>query len=89
MKRQALHIAFQPHALERMQTRTPGMRVEQLRGRLRHRIEAELRKGAQVHFGAIRVEVTPDIWCVCAPGLVGWVVITVIDRSIPKEDEQA
>ncbi len=71
-----------------METRLPGVRIEQLRGRLRQRIDAELRKGAQVHWGAIRVEVVPEIWCVCAPDLVGWTVITVIDRSIPREAEK-
>lgn len=63
------------------------MKIEQLRGRLRQRIEAELRKGVQVIYGAIRVEVAPDIWCICAPDWLGWVVITVIDASIPRSEE--
>ena len=81
-------ITFQPHALQRMQMRLPGVRREQLRIRLRQRIETELRKGVHVYYGAIRVEVVPGIWCVCAPDLGGWTVITVIDKSIPKEVEQ-
>ncbi len=86
-KHRTLNIIFQPHALERLSQRLPGTRREKLRGRLRHRIASELRNGARVVYGAIRVEVTPDIVCVCAPDTFGWTVITVIDKSIPRESE--
>ena len=87
-KIRTIQITFQPHALERMEARLPGVRKEQLRGRLRQRIQSELRKGTKVYYGAIRVEVVPGIWCVCAPDLAGWTVITVIDKAIPREVEK-
>ena len=86
-KRRTLNITFQPHALDRLAQRLPGLRREKLRGRLRSRIATVLRNGAPVVYGAIRVEVTPGIWCVCAPDVGGWTVITVINTDIPKEDE--
>ena len=87
-KRRTLNITFQPHALDRLAQRLPGLRREKLRGRLRTRIATVLRNGAPVVYGAIRVEVTPGIWCICAPDVGGWVVITIIDKSIPREDER-
>lgn len=86
-KRKSLSVTFHPHALERLQQRFPGTKKEQIRRRLRHRINAVLRNGVPVIYGAIRVEVQPDVWCVCAPDLCGWIVITVIDRNIPREAE--
>ena len=87
MKRKLLQVSFQPHALKRLNQRLPGTRQEKIRGRLRQKIGVALRVGAPVYYGAIRVEVMPDIWCVCAPDMVGWTVITVIDRSIPRSEE--
>ena len=87
LKRRTLNITFQPHALERLAQRLPNLRREKLRGRLRNRIASVLRNGVPVVYGAIRVEVQPDVWCVCAPDWCGWTVITVIDRSIPRESE--
>lgn len=88
VKRRPLHITFQPHALERLAQRLPNLRREKLRGRLRNRIPSVLRNGAPVVYGAIRVEVQPDVICVCAPDIGGWVVVTIIDKSVPREAEE-
>ena len=87
MKRRSLQVTFQPHALERLAQRLPNLRREKLRGRLRNRIASVLRNGVPVVYGAIRVEVQPGIWCVCAPDMCGWVVITVINTDIPRSEE--
>ena len=87
MKRRSLQVTFQPHALERLSQRLPGTKQDKIRGRLRQRIGVALRAGAVVHYGAIRVEVMPDVVCVCAPDFLGWVVVTIIDKSVPREAE--
>ena len=87
VKRQQTPIRFEQHALDRMRERLPGTKQSQIRGRLRSRINTALRVGAPVYWGAIRVQVDELIWCVCAPDWFGWTVVTIVDRSIPREAE--
>ncbi len=98
MSRRQLNIQFHPHAIDRLPQRLPGMRKEQLRGRLRRRIAAELRKGAMVdERGALKIEVISGtgVWAVCYPSLMGgWEIKTVIregwmeyDGGIPTADK--
>jgi len=90
--RRQLNIQFHPHAIDRLPQRLPGMRKEQLRGRLRRRIAAELRKGAMVdERGALKIEVISGtgVWAVCYPSLMGgWEIKTVIKKGWEEDMEE-
>ena len=88
---QKLSIRFHPHALDRLQQRLPNIKKEKLRNKLRHRIPAELKKGARPNeSGALKIEVEvgSGIWAVCfASYLGGWEVMTVY-RDYERRDAE-
>lgn len=89
-RRKQLNIRFHPHALDRLRERFPGVKKEKLRGKLRYRIPAELKKGVQPdEGGAIKVEAEhgSGVWAVCCPSLMGgWEVITIYPENGRREN---
>ena|GEM_PF-5989357 len=93
MRKQQVSIRFHPHALDRLRQRFPGARKERLRGRLRQRIAAELKKGVQPDWdGAIRIETErgSGVWVICYASLMGgWEIKTIYpgweDKDMSEE----
>lgn len=79
-RKRAGAVRLSDHAFERWKLRVAPAKRASVADRIRRRIAAELKMGAEVNRnGALEVEIRPGVWAVCYPSLMGgWVVATII-----------
>ncbi len=86
MRRKRGPVRLSDHAYERWKLRVGPASRNSVADRIRRRIAAELKMGAEVNRnGALEIEVVPGIWAICYPSLTGgWEIATVI-KAEPQE----
>lgn len=93
-RKRAGAVRLSDHAYERWELRVaPGVapaKRASVADRIRRRIAAELKNGAEVNKnGALEIEVRPGVWAICYPSLWGgWVVATIIREGWEEDMEE-
>ncbi len=89
-RRKAGAVRLSDHAFERWKLRVAPAKRASVADRIRRRIAAELKLGAEVNRnGALEVEIRRGIWAICYPSFMGgWVVATIIREGWEKDMEE-
>ena len=89
-RKRAGAVRLSDHAYERWKLRVGPASKNSVADRIRVRIAAELKNGAEVNRnGALEIEVRPGVWAVCYPSFMGgWVVATIIREGWNEDMEE-
>ncbi len=89
-RKRAGAVRLSDHAFQRWKLRVGPASKNSVADRIRRRIAAELKNGAEVNKnGALEIEVRPGVWAVCYPSLMGgWVVATIIREGWEEDMEE-
>ncbi len=89
-RKRAGAVRLSDHAYERWKLRVAPAKRASVADRIRRRIAAELKLGAETNRnGALEVEIRRGIWAICYPSFMGgWVVATIIREGWEEDMEE-